>query len=296
MFCKFSLILIFIIAGAILFPCYIANASNSLLNPDVFVSSDNLSQADTLLVAVKNETKEITGSLGSVKLRFFRNDNDKDWVAITGMTIDKKPGRYKLSINVPGKAPFEKYITVSKQNFTVTALTVTPELYEKGYTVANIIAKTGEENKTLSKILNVITPKSYISKPFIYPLSEIKDVGSFGNIRKSKSYQIQHLGVDLSASLNTPVYSANDGKVVFVKSMQDYGNTIVVDHGLGVYSLYLHLNSFNVKKGQSVKQGDVLGLSGNTGYSIGPHLHFSIKVRGASLDPLKFINTTQSEW
>src|SRR5258706_13388795 len=73
----------------------------SLAQPDVYVLSYNLFQANTLLVVVKNESSEITGNLGAVKMRFFRSEDNKDWVSIVGIPINKKPGTYKLVINVP---------------------------------------------------------------------------------------------------------------------------------------------------------------------------------------------------
>jgi murein DD-endopeptidase MepM/ murein hydrolase activator NlpD len=274
----------------------VTKADDSLQTPKVFVSSEAALQGGTILIVVKNEPSEISGSLGSIKLLFFRDESGKDWVAITGITVNKEPGEYKLSINFPNKPIFEKPILVFKRDFPVTRLLITPELTQKGYTAKNIMNNTVNENKILAKVLNVITPISYINKPFIYPLSEIKDVGSFGSVRKSSKYTVRHLGQDLKAIPNTLVYSVNDGKVVLVKSLRDYGNIVIVDHGLGVYSLYLHLGYFNVKEGQTIKRGDLVGLSGNTGYSVAPHLHFSISMRGASLDPLKFVQATQGEW
>ena len=149
---------------------------------------------------------------------------------------------------------------------------------------------------SLNHVLDVYNPVAYATKPFINPLSEIAIVGAYGEIRKSGKLKIQHLGVDLKATTGTPVLAVDDGKVVFIRSSPDYGNTLIIDHGLGVYSLYLHLSEFKVQLGQMVKQGDTVALSGDTGYATGPHLHFSIKIRGASVDPLKFIETTQSQW
>ncbi|MDD5569488.1 MAG: M23 family metallopeptidase [Candidatus Pacebacteria bacterium] len=294
---KYFLALTFIVAGIIIFPCFVANADNQPIIPDAFVSSERLSQGDTLLIVVKNEPNQISGNLGLVPLIFFRDETGKDWIAITGITLSKTPGMYNLFINVPGKSVFNKNIIILKKDFPITQLLVTQKLVQIGYTAKNVVNNViNNENKILLKVLNVITPISYINKSFIYPVTEIKDVGAFGNIRKSNTYEIRHLGVDLKAPVNTLVYAANDGKVVLVESMWDYGNTVIVDHGLGVYSLYLHLGYFNVKEGQIVKQGDLIGLSGNTGYSITPHLHFSISMRGASLDPLKFIEATQADW
>ncbi len=293
---KGLLILFFLFGGIFFSYCQAIEIDNSLPTPEVIISSNTLLQSDTLLIIVKNEPKVITGKLGNINLRFFRNQNNQDWIAITGMPINKIPGDYKLSINVPGKAIFEKNLSVSKKEFPTTSLIVTPQLASKGYNAKTIANNVAKENLALSKVLNAITKKSYINKPFIYPLKEIEDVGAFGNIRKSGNSQLQHLGVDLKAEPDTPIYAINDGQIVFLKKLTNYGNTLVVDHGLGVFSIYLHLDSFNVVKGEFVKQGYILGLSGNTGYSIAPHLHFSIRVRGATLDPLNFIKTTQAQW
>jgi murein DD-endopeptidase MepM/ murein hydrolase activator NlpD len=100
---------------------------------------------------------------------------------------------------------------------------------------------------------------------------------------------LRHLGVDLEAPLNTPVYAINDGIVKFAQNLSTYGKTIIIDHGFGIYSLYLHLNDFKVKENERVKRGEVIGLSGNTGYSLSPHLHFSIKIQGITVEPLNFI-------
>ncbi len=283
-----------LMVGAIIFPGT-AFAVNNTLVPDVFVSSDALLQADTLLVTVKNEPQTITGKLGAVTLHFFRNETGADWVCIVGMPVNKKPGTYQLIINVETKTPFIKDITVLKRDFPVTELTITPDLIQKGYTAKKIISNIqNQENLALNKVLSAFTKKVYFTKPFISPLSEIRVVGDFGDIRATGNYKIQHLGVDLKALTGTNVYAVNDGKIVFEKNLPDYGNTLIIDHGLGVYSLYLHLSKFNIKVGEIVKQGDIIALSGATGYATGPHLHFSIKVRGSALDPLKFVQATQS--
>jgi len=280
------------------FPCMVCFAAQTTMQlPDVYVSANNLSQSDTLLVIVKNEPGRVTGKLGLVPIRFFRSENNSDWVGIVGIPLGKKPGDYKLVIHSLDKAPLMENITVAKRNFPVTDLVITPQLLQKGYTVKKIVSTIeNKENKLLNKVLHIFTPKAYITKPFIYPLLKINVVAPYGDIRKSKNYSIQHLGVDLEAPVGTAVLAANDGKIVFERNMPDYGNTMVIDHGLGVYSLYLHLSHFNITTGRLVKQGDAVALSGDTGYVTGPHLHFSIKVRGASLDPLKFIAATQTPW
>jgi murein DD-endopeptidase MepM/ murein hydrolase activator NlpD len=97
-----------------------------------------------------------------------------------------------------------------------------------------------------------------------------------------------HLGFDLAKTANAPVTSANNGKVLFADELGIYGNTVVVDHGMGLQSLYAHLSSFAVKEGDDVKKGQQLGASGQTGLAGGDHLHFSMMVNG------QFVNAT--EW
>ena len=97
-----------------------------------------------------------------------------------------------------------------------------------------------------------------------------------------------HLGFDLAKTANAPVTAANNGMVVMASELGIYGNTVVIDHGLGVQSLYAHLSSFAVKEGDTVKTGQTLGASGQTGLAGGDHLHFSMLVNG------QFVNAT--EW
>jgi murein DD-endopeptidase MepM/ murein hydrolase activator NlpD len=111
-----------------------------------------------------------------------------------------------------------------------------------------------------------------------------------------RSYQYQgetidrqtHLGYDLASLKNAPVESAQDGVVVFADYLGIYGNTVVVDHGLGIFSLYGHLSTIAVKTGQSVKAGETLGQTGETGLAGGDHLHFSIMLRGTHVDPVEW--------
>jgi murein DD-endopeptidase MepM/ murein hydrolase activator NlpD len=94
-----------------------------------------------------------------------------------------------------------------------------------------------------------------------------------------------HLGVDLASVLRAPIEAAHNGVVVFADNLGIYGNTVVLDHGLGVFSLYGHLSSIGVKVGQQVRIKEPLGQSGDTGLAGGDHLHFSIMIYGTHVDP-----------
>jgi murein DD-endopeptidase MepM/ murein hydrolase activator NlpD len=94
-----------------------------------------------------------------------------------------------------------------------------------------------------------------------------------------------HMGVDLASTQQAPIEAANNGVVVFTGNLGIYGNTIIIDHGLGLSSLYGHLSGITAKKGQQVKKGDVIGHSGMSGLAGGDHLHFSILVGSQFVDP-----------
>lgn len=270
----------------------------AFLSPQIYFSSTDLEQGDTLLVRVESNltTSEISGNFRAENLNFFKSETTKNLIAILGIDAREELGRYNLVINFPDGKKIEKEINIIKREFPVTKLLVTKELEEKGYTPSKIIEDiTTKENLLLKEVLSIFTPKVYFEKAFIYPLKEIKIVGAYGNIRKNENLEIQHLGVDLEADIGTPVYAVNDGRVSFSKELNIYGKTLIIDHGFGIFSLYLHLNEFKVPEGEEVKRGDVIGFSGNTGYSIAPHLHFSVKVAGSSVDPLRFIETTKRE-
>ena len=109
-------------------------------------------------------------------------------------------------------------------------------------------------------------------------------------IHPIKKHIVLHDGIDIAVPLNTKVISAADGKVVKAKWNGGYGNYIEIDHGNGIHSFYGHLNSYNVKAGDDVLQGQEIGKSGNTGGSTGPHLHFGVHKNGNTVNPYDYIN------
>ncbi|MBW2631225.1 MAG: M23 family metallopeptidase [Deltaproteobacteria bacterium] len=97
-----------------------------------------------------------------------------------------------------------------------------------------------------------------------------------------------HMGVDLASTRNAPVEASNGGIVVFAGYLGIYGNTIIIDHGMGIFSLYGHLSSVSVNKGQAVGKGEMIGRTGNTGMAGGDHLHFSMIVGGKFVNPVEW--------
>ena len=99
-----------------------------------------------------------------------------------------------------------------------------------------------------------------------------------------------HLGYDLASTSQAPVPAANDGVVVFADELGIYGNMVILDHGLGLFSMYGHLSNLGVEKGTLVSRGDELGHTGTTGLAGGDHLHFSMLVSGVFVDPLEWFD------
>ena len=99
-----------------------------------------------------------------------------------------------------------------------------------------------------------------------------------------------HLGYDLASTSQALVPAANDGVVIFAEALGIYGNTVILDHGLGLFSLYGHLSGVDVEKGQAVSTGDPIGTTGSSGLAGGDHLHFAMLVGGVFVDPLEWMD------
>ncbi len=263
-----------------------------VLETKISFSALEIYQGDTLVIVAENVPDQavVRGEFDSQDLEFFSIEGKDKLFSLLGIDAKKSPGEYILSIFLSGELMLEEIIEVKKSDFYITQIVITPELEEKGLTTENISKNISTNDGVIVyEIVNKYNPEIYFNKSFVYPLDELINVGAFGNIRKDNGITIQHLGVDLDAEQGTPIYAINNGQVVFAGELTVYGKTIIIDHGLGIYSLYLHLSEFKTSKGLMVERGGIIGLTGNTGWSTGPHLHLSIKANKASVDPLKFI-------
>lgn len=151
------------------------------------------------------------------------------------------------------------------------------------------------QSKSFEELVSMANAKAQMMKciPAIQPISNndlTRTASGFG-LRIHPFYKITkfHYGMDFTAPSGTDVYSTGDGVVAEVNSSKrGLGNNVVVDHGFGYVTVYGHLQSFNVKKGQKVSRGDVIAYVGNTGMSLAPHLHYEVKVDGVPVDPINF--------
>ncbi len=131
---------------------------------------------------------------------------------------------------------------------------------------------------------------------FIHPVDYVYHTSYFGD-RRNYEYSNGnssiglHYGLDYRASIGTPTYACADGKVVMATMRNSSGNSIVIEHLPGFYSLYYHLDSMDVKVGDMVKQGEEIGKTGKTGLATGPHLHWEVRINGIAVDPAYFLET-----
>lgn len=138
--------------------------------------------------------------------------------------------------------------------------------------------------------------------PAIQPISnkDLRRTASGYGMRMDPIYRVPrfHSGMDFSAKIGTEIYATGNGVVTFAGRKQDYGICVVIDHGYGYETLYGHMNKFNIRVGQKVTRGQIIGEVGNTGKSTGPHLHYEVKVRGMHDNPSKyyFMDLTPEEY
>ena len=159
-------------------------------------------------------------------------------------------------------------------------------------TIQAISVKIELEKKNYEEIKNTLAynSKLYDAIPAIKPAA-----GNYGDRFGMRYHPIlkirrMHNGLDILSYYNTPVYAPGSGVVEFVGRKGGYGKTIVINHGFGYKTVYGHLNKYKVKKGQRVKRGDLIALTGSSGsLSTGPHLHYEVKHNGIALNPRNFI-------
>ncbi len=243
-------------------------------------------QRDTIVVSVTGGSSEpVTATLGTEAANFFPFKGKS--VAALGFKVTAPTGWQEVMIKFADGTTTTKWIDVLKKKITVETLAIPPSL---GVTPPQLVQELTDENATLNEILGTVTPRSYIVRGFGLPLANNRYVTDrYGILRRTGDQEIWHLGTDFAAASGSLVAAINAGVVRFATTTASYGNTVIVDHGEGIFSMYLHMSKIIARVGQTVGQGQALGLVGDTGFSTGEHLHLSIKVNGVSVDPLRFV-------
>jgi murein DD-endopeptidase MepM/ murein hydrolase activator NlpD len=256
-------------------------------------------QGSLLLLELHSSAKplgEVKAAWDSKEIPFWQqpklDEKSPDaWRALLGVDLELKPETYTLAIIGKTQAAEDftctASIAVREGKFATESLNVAPNFVEPNPEQA---ARAEAERQRLRAIFATITPERLWDGPFRYPLAGVTTGGNFGKRRilngKAGS---PHSGVDFPASAGTPVYAAQRGRVVLAEPLYFSGNTVVLDHGLGVYTLYAHFESIDVQAGDLVDTGALLGKVGATGRVTGPHLHWGVTVNRARANPLQLI-------
>lgn len=246
-------------------------------------------QGDPFMVQMDGATeiaqvKKLTFDGKKVGVFMYKNKP----TALVGIDLNKKNGTYELQAEFSNGEIKKKNIDIGKRDKIEAPLGIPSKL--GGNTKASqdkLVSTLNEDNK---KLIGLRTnAKSLWTEKFTPPLKEIHVTSDYGYSRKTGAYSIPHKGVDYRAKEGTEIMAINRGVVRFTQTLRNHGKTIVVDHGQGVMSFYLHMSKIEVKIGDVVKRGQVIGLSGQTGYTLGAHLHLGIRINEIAIDPVKFL-------
>ena len=196
-------------------------------------------------------------------------------------------GEYTLTLDGGNETSQSLKIVVSARNEKVIILPLPQSLGVAPNSLGAVLKK---QNLQLASVAEANSLPVQFNQNFGLPLANNRYITSrFGEIRRTGSESIRHLGVDESAPRGTRVFAINAGKVVAAYADPIYGNTVIINHGAEISSLYMHLDSISVKNGRELKKGELIGKVGSSGLASAAHLHLSIKIKGKSVDPLQFI-------
>ena len=216
--------------------------------------------------------------------------------ALLGVDLEKLPGSYPMVVHAqtaygkPEGCTVE--IPVRAGKFATEKLQVGKEFVEPS---PEQIKRANEERDRLRGIFDHVTPEKLWSGDFQVPLDGVTTGGNFGKRRVLNGQPgSPHSGVDFPALTGTPVHAPQSGRVVLAEELFFSGNTVVLDHGLGIYTLYAHLSEIDVKAGDDLQSGQVLGKVGATGRVTGPHLHWGLTIERARVNPLQLVKLLTS--
>ncbi|GAC1618473.1 MAG: hypothetical protein PVS2B2_03670 [Candidatus Acidiferrum sp.] len=259
------------------------------------VSAGEARQGSLLTVEVRStkEVSEVKGEWDGREVAFWENEagSREKRLALIGADLEKPAGKYEFKVSgkrADGTAlSCAAMVKVDPGRFATERLHVGKQFVEPN---PEQLQRAKDETARLRTIFAAVTPEKLWSGRFRVPLDGVRTGGNFGRRRVLNGQAgSPHSGVDFSAAAGTPVHAAQSGRVALAEELFFAGNTVVVDHGLGIYTLYGHLSSVAVKVGDDVAAGAVLGAVGATGRATGPHLHWGLTVGRARVNGLEIV-------
>jgi biotin carboxyl carrier protein len=224
------------------------------------------------------------------KLEFFPSRDGYAWFALAGVDVEAPvgPSSLRVGVKLADGAVRELNLTVEihPAHYRTESLTVSPKFVQPG---PEALKEIEAQRLLKAKVYAASAPEPEWTGNFRAPVAAAP-TDSFG-VRRMFNGKLAsiHTGMDFRAHMGTVVRATNSGTVVLARPLYYEGNCVIIDHGMGLFTLSMHFSRIDVKEGQHVAQGQPLGLSGATGRVTGPHLHWAVRWQGAMLDPAKLL-------
>jgi len=242
-------------------------------------------------VATPKPVRALSGQWIGHKISFSFDSGHQVWFALAGASLETKPGAYPIELSADtadGKLlTHQQRITVRRQRYPRAILKV-PERYTAPS--PDELHQIEQDKEIKEHAFQTISADREWRGSFTRPV-EAAVSGLFGVQRVfNGAVQSTHQGLDFGVPTGTPVAAANRGRVILARPLFFEGNCIVIDHGQGLLTLYLHLSKFLVKEGDTVEKSEPIAFSGGTGRATGPHLHLAVRWQGAYLNPAELLS------
>jgi murein DD-endopeptidase MepM/ murein hydrolase activator NlpD len=254
---------------------------------------DRLCQGEILKISLAS-TVTISGARALFNGRefiFVPNEGETSFFILIGIGLDAEPGNYDLAVTVslPGgrERHFNTKIAISEGTFRKRRINVDRKYISPSPEAEERIVK---EQALTRDIYGKSEPRWLGRGNFILPVKgklekNYGDRRIFNNNRRSR-----HRGIDIRSPTGRIVRAANSGRIAMARDLYFAGQTVIIDHGIGLFSMYCHLSALSVKEGTSVKKGQVIGRVGSTGRATGPHLHWGIRLSDNYVNPLSLLH------
>jgi murein DD-endopeptidase MepM/ murein hydrolase activator NlpD len=268
-----------------------AHCADKLADSTILVSPSPLMNGSPYLITVSlpSEAISVTGDWQTHHVLFFSNIDHHTWFALAGVDVELAPGSYPLTLEATLKdgthQTLQQPLTIETAPYLQVPLTVPDKFVEPS---PHALKQIATDQIVKSKAFANSSPTRLWSASFLPPLPLAPESDSFGNQRlfNGKVASVHH-GLDYHAKLHTPVAAINSGRIVLARPLYFEGGCVVIDHGLGLMSVYMHLSKIEVTVGRRVRRGQIIALSGASGRATGPHLHLGVRWLGTYVDPAK---------
>ena len=260
---------------------------------EVRFTPERPAQGSVVLVEVRATAplEGLRGQWGGETILFWSGDKPGGPLrALIGVDLSRLPGKALLKLTAErGGEPIEcgVILPVAKTEFAVERLRVAKRFVELSQEDEERAKREGER---LREILAVVSPVRLWAGGFVSPVGDVKASGNFGKRRiLNNQPRSPHAGEDFPAPAGAPVRAAQRGRVALAEDLFFSGQTVVLDHGLGLFTYYAHLGKIEVTEGELVEAGAVLGRVGATGRVTGAHLHWAARLNQARVNPLDLL-------